>query len=386
MPTKKKPVVAVADQPVNLTSMPNLASASIADIVPVNEAMDPLRTSMLSPAEEQQATELAKSIDVLDTDYVIAYGAASQSGIAAFADKILDEARSTDIDIVGEKMTDIVSSVRSINVSGLHTASNFMTKLPIVGRFFNKAHKIKDRFTSMSTHIATVGTEMSVARDSLIERVVMLDDMYVKNLEQFRELNVVIAAGEIKIKELTAMFPGMATEVKGDPFKAQALNDLTQAVDRFDKKIHDLRVIRMMTLQDAPKIRIIQSNNQLLAEKINNTLTLTIPLWKKQFLMALALTEQKRGADLQSNMTNTTNELLRANAEGTKQNSIQIAKENERSIVDIETLEHVQTNLISTLEETLKIQREGKANRADVAKRMVKLESDLKIKLSTYVK
>lgn len=357
-----------------------------ANIVTFDEAVDPLKTSTLTPEEEAKAIEQAKGIDILDTDYVISYGSGRLGEIASFADTILSEVNSRDIDIVGEKMTDIVSSVKSINVTGAHSTSQFLVKLPLIGRLFNRVEKVRNRFTSMSTHIDTVGAELSGARDSLIGRVAMLDTMYDKNLDQFRGLNVDIAAGEIKINEVQLMLPQLAADVKGDPFKAQELNDLTQALNRFEKKIHDLKIIRMTTLQDAPKIRIIQSNNQQLAEKVQNTLTLTIPLWKKQFLMALALSEQKKSADLQRNVTDTTNDLLRANAEGTKQNSINIAMENERSVIDIETLEFVQTNLIETLQETLKIQREGKANRAIVAKRMTALETDLKTRLAAFAK
>lgn len=338
----------------------------------------------LTSQDEQKAKAIASKINILDTDTVISYGSEAQSGMTSFADSILSQVNSGDLDEIGEKVTDIVSNVKSIDASGMNKTGNWLQKIPVLGGLFGKVKNYKLQFDSVSDHVETIAGELMSSQGKLIDRVSTLDEMYEKNLEQYRGLQVFIEAGEMKLKELReTVLPEMQTKVNQtqDTLDAQQLSDMTQAANNFEKKLHDLKLVQMSTLQTGPQIRIIQQNNRVLAEKILTTINLTIPAWKKQFTLAVALNEQKKASDLQKNVTDATNDLLRANADMLKDNSLQIAEQNERGVIDIETLEHVQTSLISTLEETLTIQEEGKKKRAQAEAKMKELESNLRTKL-----
>jgi uncharacterized protein YaaN involved in tellurite resistance len=251
---------------------------------------------------------------------------------------------------------------------------------------FNEVEKFKQQFNSISTQIEQVSQELKNAQQALISRNQTLDELYKLNLQQFVELNVLIAAGKEKIQEMTTrIIPAMEQEVSQAPqdqLKAQELFDLKQGLQRFEKRIHDLELTRMSVLQTAPQIRMVQANNQALAEKIQSTIYLTVPLWKEQFVMATALMEQQQVAKLESMVTDANNDLLNSNAKLLQQNTVNIARANERGIIDIETLQNVQKTLFDTCEEVLKIQQEGKTKRIEAEKALAALEAELRQKLS----
>jgi len=220
----------------------------------------------------------------------------------------------------------------------------------------------------------------------LLKDIALLDNMYEKNQEYLKNLDLYIAAGQIKLKELQEKtIPEMKAkaDASNDPADAQKFQDLAMAVNRFEKKVHDMKLSRMIAIQTAPQVRMIQGSNQTLVEKIQTSILNTIPLWKNQIVIAITLFRQNKALKLQKEITKTTNDLLSKNAELLKQSSIDIAKETERGIVDIETLKKVNNDLITTIEETLKIQAEGRVKRAQAEKELIKLETDLKQKLTT---
>lgn len=372
----------------NTTATQEVApTPSAGQMVPSQKVLDPVdptQTSELTVAETVKAQKIAAAFNPRDAQAVVQYGNQSMADIANFSNTILDQTKVGDLDEIGAKVMSITTKAKSIDMSGLNKGGNFLGSLPIVGGLFNRMAKFKQKFESVKTEIDTVATELNVSQQKLLDRVKMLDTLYDKNTDQYRSLNMDIAAGEMVIEQYnTQIIPQMEANVGGDPLKAQELNDVKQAIHRFEKKVHDLKLTRISTLQTGPQIRIIQANNQTLAEKIQSTIGLTIPLWRKQFVLAVSLDEQKKAAELEKNVTDFTNDLLVSNSKLMKQNSLEIAKANERGVIDIETLESVQNDLLSTLDEVAQIQQEGKQKRQEASTRMVQLETEIKQRLTS---
>lgn len=340
--------------------------------------------SSLSPADLQKAGNLAKQINVLDSTYVTNYGNDSQKKMSSFTDGVLTQVKTGDAGEIGSKLNDVVIKARSLDISVVTKGQGILSKIPLVGNIFNRVTKFKQNFNSLSTQIESVTKELQKTQTTLIDRNRMLDDLYKANLQQFVDLNVLIEAGNLAISNVaTNVIPAMETEVanSNDQLKVQELNDMKQALVRFERKVHDLELTRMSVLQTAPQIRLIQSNNQSLAEKIQSTIYLTVPLWKKQFLMAISLMEQAKAAELDKAVTDANNDLLNSNAKLLQQNTIAVARANERGVIDIQTLENVQKTLLDTCEEVIQIQAEGKKNREEAKKQLTQMEQDLKQRL-----
>lgn len=339
--------------------------------------------SRFSEADQAKARELANGIDISDTQAVIQFGVGTQAKIGNFADSILSEIRAKDTGYVGEALSDLVATVKDVNVGSLSTDSGALAKL--FGGLVRRIQKFLARYQKLSTHIDEVVNQLDTARMNLLKDVTLMDNMYEKNLEYLKELDLLIAAGQVKIEqiknEVIPAFEKKASE-SGDPVDAQKLQDMNQLLNRFEKKIHDLLLSRMISIQTSPQIRLIQNNNQTLVEKIQSSILNTIPLWKNQIVIALSLFRQKKALELQREITDTTNDLLAKNSEMLKQGSIDIAKEAERGIVEIETLQKVNTDLITTIEETLKIQSEGRVKRQEAERELVRMEGELKTRLS----
>jgi uncharacterized protein YaaN involved in tellurite resistance len=339
--------------------------------------------SRFSEADQAKARELANGIDISDTQAVIQFGVGTQAKIGNFADSILSEIRAKDTGYVGEALSDLVATVKDVNVGSLSTDSGALAKL--FGGLVRRIQKFLARYQKLSTHIDEIVNQLDTARMSLLKDVTLMDNMYEKNLEYLKELDLLIAAGQVKIEqiknEVIPAFEKKASE-SGDPVDAQKLQDMNQLLNRFEKKIHDLLLSRMISIQTSPQIRLIQNNNQTLVEKIQSSILNTIPLWKNQIVIALSLFRQKKALELQREITDTTNDLLTKNSEMLKQGSIDIAKEAERGIVEIETLQKVNTDLITTIEETLKIQSEGRVKRQEAERELVRMEGELKTRLS----
>lgn len=360
-----------------------LEEATMSDSLVQKEATDVVDVSRLSAEEMERVKNIADSIDVNDSQVVVQYGVGAQTNISQFSDTILGEVRSKDTGYVGTILTDLVMKVKDINVDGLG-GGGFLSKIPIIGRLVNSVQRFIAKYDKLSVQIEKIVDDLDAARMQLLRDITMLDGLYEKNVEYLQELDVYIAAGQIKLKELReTVLPEMkakAEETK-DPMDAQKLQDFNQMLNRFEKKLHDLKLSRMIAIQTSPQVRLIQGNNQVLVEKIQSSILNTIPLWKNQIVIAISLFRQKKALELQKDVTKTTNDLLMKNSEMLKDGSIEIAKESERGIVEIETLKKVNNDLITTIEETLSIQEEGKKKRKQAEQELVKLEGELKSKL-----
>ncbi len=339
--------------------------------------------SKYSEEEQIRINQTVEAINIRDSQGIIVYGVGAQREISDFSDNILKQVRAKDSGYVGEVLTDLVLKVKDLKVDSLSSGSG-ISNIPIIGGLFDAVKKFIAKYDKMSVQIEKIISELDKARMELLKDIVMLDGLYEQNAKYTKNLELFIAAGQIKLKELNEkILPEYKSKAEQtqDPKDAQEYRDLEQSISRFDKKIHDLMLSRIIAIQTAPQVRLIQNNNQALVEKIQSSILNTIPLWKNQIVIAISLFKQRKSLELQKSVTKTTNDLLEKNSQMLKQGSLDIARENERGIVEIETLRKVNSDLITTIEETLKIQEEGKQRRREVELELTKLENDLKTTL-----
>lgn len=342
-------------------------------IASVNQA-----TNALTPAERASVDKIKDSIDLTDTAKVMSFGAPAQKQIAEFSDSVLSQVRTKDSGMVGELLGNLVDQVHTFEKEG---DGGFVSKLPIIGNFVNKAENIKRSYDKLSVQVDRVQSALEQAKLKMMKDVVLMDHLYEENLGYFKNLQLYIRAGEEKLQELrTETLPKLHAQAaaSNDPMAAQVVSDFEGSVDRFEKKIHDLKISKTIAIQTAPQIRLIQNNDKALIDRVQTAIYSTIPLWKNQMVIALGLASQQKVLKMQRAVNDTTNELLKRNAQMLKQNSVETAKENERSIVDIETVRQVNDDLISTITETLKIQQEGRAKRQAAEQQLVQIEDKLR--------
>jgi len=340
-------------------------------------------TAVLAPEDQKRAVAIAAQINVSDSQALIQYGVGAQSKISGFADNMLTQLRAKDSGYVGDVLTNLVVKIKEVDAGSL-TGKGGLAGL--LGNLAGAFKRFIARYEKLSVQIEKIIDQLDSARMTLLKDITLLDGLYAKNLEYLKELDVYIAAGRMKLAELRdkALLDLQArAEASKDPMDAQRLQDFNQFLDRFDKKLYDLKLTRMVSIQTAPQVRLIQNSDQLLVEKIQSSILNTIPLWKNQIVIAISLFRQKKALDLQKEVTKTTNELLAKNSEMLKQGTIDIARESERGIVEIETLQKVNTDLISTIEETLKIQEDGRAKRQQAEGELARMEGELKARLIT---
>lgn len=337
----------------------------------------------LSPEYQHQAQELANKIDPTDSQAVITYGSAAQTKLGEFSESMLNHVQANDIGPVGDSLTELMYRLNEANPDELRAGEgNLLQKM--FGKVKQSIYEITAKYQKIGAQIDKIAVKLNKEKDGLIKDNLMLEQLYVKNKDYFDALNIYIAAGELKMEELqTKIIPDAMAKAKetGDQMDVQIANDYTQFLDRLDKRTHDLRIAREITIQQAPQIRLIQNTNQALAEKIQASINTAIPLWKNQVVIALTLLRQKDAVTAQRQVSETTNELLKKNSEMLKISAIETAKENERGIVDIETLQKTQNDLVETIQETLRIQQEGKLKRRNAETELVQMEEDLKQKL-----
>ncbi|HNW27187.1 MAG TPA: toxic anion resistance protein [Spirochaetota bacterium] len=338
----------------------------------------------LKEDEKKKVEQIQKELDLDNSQSVIQFGVGSQSGISNFSDTILSEIRARDSGYVGNILTDLMLKVKSLDVSGLSAGESGLSKIPIIGSLVSSAKKSFASFEKLSEQIEKIVDELTKARMQLLKDITMFDSLYEKNIQYIRELDLYILAGKLKLKEIgEKVIPELkakADQTK-DTLDAQKVQDMTQAQNRLEKKIYDLQLSRMVALQTNPQVRLIQSGDQVLVEKIQSSILNTIPLWKNQVVIAIGIVRQKKALEAQTEVSKTTNELLQKNSEMLKAGTVEVARESEKGIVEMETLKKVHDNLISTIEETLKIQQEGKAKRQQAEGELAKLEGELKTKL-----
>ena len=338
----------------------------------------------LTPEQRARVEELKNSIDLMDSQTALQYGIGAQRNISSFSDNILAQVRSKDSGYVGELMSDLVLKVKDVGVDQLD--DGILDKIPFLKNASRAIKKFMQRYEKLEVQIDRIEQELEQARMQMLKDVTMFDGLYEKNLEYFQELQIYIAAGEEKLKELQeTTLPQLHAEAaaKGDAMSAQVVRDFEDTVNRFEKKIHDLKLSKTVAIQTAPQIRLIQNNDKMLVDKIQTAILSTIPLWKSQIVIALGLHRQESVLKMQRSVSDATNTLLTKNAELLKQNSVDVARESERGIVDLQTLKKVNADLISTIEETIKIQQEGRAARQGAEAELLGIEQQLKQALLT---
>lgn len=333
----------------------------------------------LTPEEEKMVQAFLPKIELTNSNIIVQYGSGAQKKIADFSENVLSTVRTKDLGEVGEVLTSVVTELKSFEIG--EEDKGF---LGFFKRSANKMTAMKAKYEKAEANVDHICEVLEQHQVQLLKDVSLLDKMYEMNKTYFKELSLYIIAGKRKLEQVrsTELAALMERASKtGLPEDAQAVNDLNALCDRFEKKIHDLELTRMISIQTAPQIRLIQNNNTLMSDKIQSTLVNTIPLWKSQMVLALGVEHSRQAAAAQRAVSDMTNELLRRNADTLKMATIDTAKESERGIVDMETLRHTNESLISTLDEVIRIQEEGRQKRRDAETELLRLEGDLKQKL-----
>ena len=333
-----------------------------------------------TPEEQAQIDEFVKKIDLQNSQLVFQYGANAQQNIANFSDAALANVRSKDLGEVGDMIAGLVTELRSFNVDSENDKGLF----GFLKRKVDKIALLKNRYDEVEVNVNKLVSELENHQVTLLKDIATMDQLYNMNLGYFKELSMYIAAGEEALKEFRATTLQQARDkatASQLPEDAQAASDLAAMGDRFEKKLYDLKLTRNVAIQMAPQIRLLQNNNQLLAEKIQSTIVNTIPLWKSQMVLALGLQHSQSALQAERSVTDLTNDLLRSNAEKLHAGSVEIAKESERGIIDIETLTHTNKQLIAIMDEVLQIQSEGRQKRNEAEKELQSIEKQLREKM-----
>lgn len=359
-------------------------SAQDQPILATQQTDKPLKLiDVIPPENREKAFQLAQQIDPKNHQAIITYGTQAQSKLMTFSNSMIEHVKKEDIGEVGEILSDLMKKFNEVNPDELKPEKRSMFSR-MFGKIQNSLQEVLSKYQKTGAQIDRISVKLERSKNTLMSDVVFLEKLYEHNKEYFHALNVYIAAGELKLDELNqSTIPKLKqkAEQTQDQMAFQEVNDMMQFADRLDKRIYDLKLSREITVQSAPQIRLIQNTNQALIEKIQSSIMTAIPLWKNQVAIALTLIRQRNAVEAQKQVSKTTNELLLKNAEMLKTNTIETAKENERGIVDIETLKKTQENLIQTLEETIRIQQEGRVKRRQAEHELAQMEDELKQKL-----
>lgn len=343
-------------------------------------------TANLPAAAETRVTDIANGINLADPSLNVTYGTQTMQDISRFADDLLSRVQAKDSGEVGETLTDLMVRVKDVDVSEMGKKPGFLERLPVIGSLFNSVERTVAKFKTLSDQVGVISDKLEQSMVGLLHDIEVLDQLYKHNEKFHYELSAYIEAGKRKLEEArTVDLPKLQAEAEasGNALDAQKVRDFAEQINRFERRLHDLELSRTITVQTAPQIRLIQSNNQTLAQKIQTSILSTIPIWKSQMVLALSLQGQRNAAAMQKEVADTTNELLRKNAAMLEHASIETAREVERSVVDIETLRDVHAKLISTIEETMRIAQEGRQKRIAVEKELVGMENELKERLTS---
>jgi Toxic anion resistance protein (TelA). len=351
----------------------------------IAQEQKPRRLVDTLPEEDRaRAYELTRQIDPKNFQSITLYGTQAQSKLTNFSHAMLEHVKNKDIGEIGDILGDLMKKLEQVDPEELNPENRGLFSR-LFGKLSKSVNEILVKYQKTGVQIDRIAVRLEHCQKALMADNKLLDQLYEKNKEYFQALNIYIAAGELKLEELyNEIIPKMRqkAEETQDQMLFQEVNDMLQFADRLEKRIHDLKLSRQITIQSAPQIRLIQNTNQQLVEKIQSSILTAIPLWKNQIAIALTLLRQKKAVQAQRQVSQTTNELLLRNAEMLKTNTIETAKENERGLVDIETLKKTQEFLITTLEETLRIQQEGRAKRLQAEQELIQMEDELKQKLA----
>ncbi|MFS0597880.1 toxic anion resistance protein [Peribacillus frigoritolerans] len=344
----------------------------------------PVKLIDVIPEENRaKAYQLAEQIDPTNHQAMISYGTPAQSKLLTFSNSMLEHVQKKDVGEVGSIINDLMKKLNELSPDELKPDKpSFFARM--FGKLSGSVQEVLSKYQKTGAQIDRISVKLDRSKNILLSDIVILEKLFETNKEYFQALNVYIAAGEIKLEEIhEKTIPELrkSAESSNDQMKFQEVNDMLQFAERLDKRLHDLKLSREITIQSAPQIRLIQNTNQALVEKIQSSIMTAIPLWKNQVAIALTLIRQRHAVEAQKQVSKTTNDLLLKNSEMLKTNTIETAKENERGLVDIETLKKTQANLISTLEETMRIQEEGRHKRRQAEQELASMENELKQKL-----
>lgn len=339
-----------------------------------------LNYDILSDEEKQLIDKINQDITIDDSTSVLQYGMEAQTKIAKFSDNVLEGVKNKSTGEVGDILTDLVAEIKSFDSNVTESNNKFLnffrgTKKQLI--------KLIAKYNTIENNIDKIEENLENHRIQMLKDIIIFDEMYEKNLEYFKDISLYIIAGDKKIEELNAQLKELkekAIQTK-EQLDAQKVNDMENMINRFEKKIHDLKMTRIISIQMAPQIRLLQNNEAELTEKIQSSLTNTIPLWKNQIVLALGISNSKQALDAQHALSNATNELLQKNSELLKQGSIEVAQESERAIIDIQTLNKTNQNILETLDQVIKIHSDGRQKRLEAEKELIVIEEDLKQKL-----
>ena len=341
-----------------------------------------LNYDLLTQEEKDAINEFNSKIDVNDATQILQYGAKAQTKISQFSDSVLEGVKTKQTGDVGNLLSDLVAQIKSFDSDISNENKGFFEKL--FGGAKKELDRVTAKYSKIETNIDGIEAQLDKHRLQMLKDINIYDTMYEKNLEYFKELSLYIIAGERKLEELkNTVLPELQAKARetGEQLDAQKVADMESTINRFEKKLYDLKTTRIISIQMAPQIRLLQNNDAELVEKIQGSLINTIPLWKNQIVLALGINNAKQALGAQKAVTDLTNDMLKKNSETLKQGTIEVAKESERAIVDIETLQKTNKDLMDTLDEVIKIHEEGRAKRAEAEVELQNIEKELKEKM-----
>ena len=353
-----------------------------AEIIEINQEPEPMDDNVLSPEEQQMVNDFAEQINLDDSNAILQYGAGTQKKMADFSESALEKVKSKDLGEVGELLSDVVVELKGFDVNEEKGLFGFFKK----GK--NKVEALKARYNKVEANVEDICRVLEGHQVQLMKDIAVLDKMYEANMTYFKELTMYILAGKKRLADIRSGQLAQLVQraqMSGLPEDAQSAKDLESKCDRFEKKLYDLELTRTISIQTAPQIRMVQGNNTMMVEKIQSTLVNTVPLWKSQMVLALGVAHSNDAVKAQREVSDMTNELLKKNAETLKMATVETARETERGIVDMETLQHTNQTLISTLDEVMQIQQDGRQKRAEAEVELRKMENELKVKLLEVV-
>ena len=362
------------------TITPQAEAGGLATIEAIGKKEDAemFRLQDFTEEEREQINNFAEKIDLHDSNIIVSYGSGAQKRLSEFSDSALEHVRNKDVDEVGDLISDLIADLKY----DPDEKQGLFAKL--FNRGANKVENVKAYYTKVQSSVETVARTLEGHQQTLLKDIAILDMLFDNNKAYFKELTMYIAAGKLALdKAQNEELPALRkkAEETGLSEVAQEAKDYASLCERFEKKLHDLELTRTICLQNAPQIRLIQNNAIILSDKIQSTLVNTLPLWKNQMIITLGMAHAKEAVEAQNMVTNTTNELLSKNAELLHQTTVDIAKENERGIVDMETLKHANAELVNTLDDLMKVQEEGRAKRREAERELAAIESQLKAKM-----
>ena len=339
------------------------------------------KVSALSAEDQKKVDDLARQIDFTQSGIEQTYGADAQRGMADFSDRVLEKTRSKDAGQAGELLRELVVTVDDSSLSGVK-------KVPIIGTIAVKVEQVRREYQKVVPQVDEIVGQLETSRAQMINDIALYDQLYDQSVAQYKQLKIYVAAGAQALADFrTDQLPALEAQAaaSSDPMAGQVLKDFKSKLDRFEKHLDDLDRISLVALQACPQIKILQNADATIADKIQTTITTTIPLWKSQMVIALGLENQRKAIELQQKVDDVTNRLLRENAEQLHQGAVAAEKANQRGVVDVDTLQHVNDELIATLKDTLEVQRQGRAQRAEAQQKMRTMESELKAALVEHI-